>query len=128
MGTPATIRAGFMPHTHALSASEPRYRAELRELVKLALPLAGANLIQMAVYAVDVIFVARLGPENLAASSLSVSLFGLLMGSMTGLVGAGSLRVGFAVPMILVLGIIPLAPAFAPRVAAAVSARRPSAS
>ena len=29
-----------------------------------------------------------------------------------------SLRLGFAVPMILVLGIIPLAPAFAPRVAA----------
>ena len=88
MGTRTPIRAGFMPHTHALSASEQPYRAELRELVKLALPLAGANLIQMAVYAVDVIFVARLGPEALAASSLSVSLFGLLMWSMTGLVGA----------------------------------------
>ncbi len=44
---------------------------------------------------------------------------GALLGSvMTGLVGANSLRVGFAVPMVLVLGIIPLAPAFAPRVAA----------
>lgn len=46
---------------------------------------------------------------------------GALLGSvMTGLVGSGSLRIGFAVPMILVLGIIPLAPAFAPRIAARV--------
>lgn len=54
---------------------------------------------------------------------------GALLGSvLTGLVGADSLRIGFAVPMVLVLGIIPLAPAFAPRVAATlVSARRPSA-
>lgn len=44
---------------------------------------------------------------------------GALLGSvLTGLVGSDSLRLGFAVPMILVLGIIPLAPAFAPRVAA----------
>ena len=55
---------------------------------------------------------------------------GALLGSvMTGLVGQDSLRVGFAVPMVLVLGIVPLAPAFAPRIVPlAVSARRPSAS
>ena len=55
---------------------------------------------------------------------------GALLGSvMTGLVGAGSLRVGFAVPMVLVLGIVPLAAAFAPRLAASVvSGPRPSAS
>lgn len=64
----------------------PTDRAELRAMLALALPLAGANLLQMAVYAVDVLFVARLGTEALAASSLSVSLFGLLMWSMTGLV------------------------------------------
>ena len=33
---------------------------------------------------------------------------------MTGLVGAGNLRIGFAVPMVLVLGILPLARSFAP--------------
>ncbi len=33
---------------------------------------------------------------------------------MIGLAGAGNLRVGFAVPMVLVLGILPLARAFAP--------------
>jgi MATE family multidrug resistance protein len=65
-------------------------RGELRAMIALAAPLAGANLIQMAVYAVDVIFVARLGPEALSASSLSVSLFGLLMWSMTGLVGGAA--------------------------------------
>jgi hypothetical protein len=49
---------------------------------------------------------------------------GALLGSvLTGLVGAGSLRVGFAVPMVLVLGIVPLASAFAPKVAASLGSR-----
>jgi MFS family permease len=40
---------------------------------------------------------------------------GSLLGAvMTGLVGAGDLRLGFAVPMVLVLGILPLARAFTP--------------
>lgn len=40
---------------------------------------------------------------------------GSLLGAvMVGLVGAGNLRIGFAVPMVLVLGILPLARAFAP--------------
>lgn len=38
---------------------------------------------------------------------------GALLGAvLTGVVGAGSLRVGFAVPMVLILGIIPLAKSF----------------
>ncbi|HTI31150.1 MAG TPA: MATE family efflux transporter [Sphingomonas sp.] len=65
-------------------------RAEMRATIALALPLVAANLLQMAVYAVDVIFVARLGPLSLAASSLSVSILGLLLWSSTGLVGAVS--------------------------------------
>ena len=41
---------------------------------------------------------------------------GALLGAvLTGLVGADSLRYGFALPMVLVLGILPLAPAFAGR-------------
>jgi len=39
---------------------------------------------------------------------------GLLGAVLTGLVGAGSLRVGFAVPMVLILAMLPLARAFAP--------------
>jgi MFS family permease len=41
---------------------------------------------------------------------------GALIGAvLTGVVGSGDLRIGFAVPMVLVLGILPLARAFAPR-------------
>jgi MATE family multidrug resistance protein len=69
---------------------ETSKRAEMRATIALALPLVAANLLQMAVYAVDVIFVARLGPLQLAASSLSVSILGLLLWSSTGLVGAVS--------------------------------------
>jgi hypothetical protein len=39
---------------------------------------------------------------------------GLLGAVLTGLVGAGSLRIGFAVPMVLLLFMLPLARAFAP--------------
>jgi fucose permease len=39
---------------------------------------------------------------------------GLLGAVLTGLVGAGSLRLGFAVPMVLILGMLPLARSFAP--------------
>jgi len=41
---------------------------------------------------------------------------GALVGAvLTGLVGSGNLRIGFAVPMVLVLGLLPLARAFAVR-------------
>ena len=39
---------------------------------------------------------------------------GLLGAVLTGLVGAGTLRVGFAVPIVLILAMLPLARAFAP--------------
>ncbi|HET9628665.1 MAG TPA: MATE family efflux transporter [Novosphingobium sp.] len=63
-------------------------RHEIGATLRLAGPLAAANLLQMMVYAIDVIFVARLGPEALAASSLSVALFGLVAWSLSGLTGA----------------------------------------
>lgn len=45
---------------------------------------------------------------------------GALLGSvLTGVAGAGSLRVGFAVPMVLILGIVPLAKYFDPQPTAA---------
>ena len=41
---------------------------------------------------------------------------GSLLGAvMIGLAGAGNLRIGFAVPMVLVLGILPLARGFSER-------------
>nr|MBA3898420.1 MATE family efflux transporter [Sphingomonadaceae bacterium] len=63
-------------------------RAELRALVALAAPLVGANFLQMAVYAVDVVFVARLGPAEFAASTLGVFLYGLCMWALVGLTTA----------------------------------------
>jgi MATE family multidrug resistance protein len=71
-------------------APPTRWIDEWRAMLRLAAPLVGASLLQMAVFAIDVIFVARLGPAALAASSLAVSIFGLLIWSLSGLVGAAS--------------------------------------
>ncbi len=65
-------------------------RAEFGETLRLAGPLALANLLQMAVYASDVIFVARLGQDALAASSLAVSIFMLVNWGLLGLTGAAA--------------------------------------
>jgi MATE family multidrug resistance protein len=67
--------------------SPSTWRSELLATLALAWPLAAANLLQMLVYAMDVIFVARLGEQALAASSLSISLFGLVMWMFSGLTG-----------------------------------------
>ncbi|MGJ8606254.1 MAG: MATE family efflux transporter, partial [Marivita sp.] len=71
------------PETASLS-----WRQEFRATIALATPLALANLLQMLTYAIDVIFIARLGDEQLAASALAVSLFGLVLWAMTALTGA----------------------------------------
>ncbi|MBB5705852.1 MATE family multidrug resistance protein [Sphingopyxis panaciterrulae] len=65
-------------------------RAEFGATMALAWPLAAANLLQMMVHAIDVIFVARLGEASLAAASLAISIFGLLLWTSTGLVGAAA--------------------------------------
>lgn len=63
-------------------------RQEFGALVRLALPLVGANLLQMAVYAIDVMFVSRLSTVDFAASSLGVFLLSLVMWALIGLTGA----------------------------------------
>ena len=63
------------------------WRDELRATFRLAWPLALANLLQMLVHAVDVVFVARLGERELAASALAIALFGLVMWALSGLTG-----------------------------------------
>ncbi len=82
----ARIRAGFMRETEHLET--PTWRQEIQSTFKLAWPLALANLLQMLTYAIDVMFIARLGDEPLAASALAVSLFGLVLWALTGLTGA----------------------------------------
>ncbi|QUL37550.1 MATE family efflux transporter [Erythrobacter sp. JK5] len=66
----------------------PGWGEETRATLGLAWPLALANLLQMLTYAIDVMFIARLGEEPLAASALAVSLFGLVLWALTGLTGA----------------------------------------
>lgn len=63
------------------------WRGEIAATFALAWPLALANFAQMLVHAVDVIFVARLGDVPLAASSLAIALFGLMIWSMSGITG-----------------------------------------
>ena len=73
-----------------LDRARSLWRTELRATFQLAAPLAAANLLQMLVYATDVIFVARLGPQALSAATLATSLFGLMMWCFSGLTGACS--------------------------------------
>ncbi|MBN8808488.1 MAG: MATE family efflux transporter [Sphingomonas sp.] len=63
-------------------------RDEYRALFRLAAPLVGANLLQMAVYAIDVMFVARLSAIDFAASTLGVFLLSLIMWALIGFTGA----------------------------------------
>ncbi len=72
----------------AISLEKPGWGSELRATLGIAGPLAAANLLQMLTYAIDVIFIARLGEQELAGSALAVSLFGLMLWALTGLTGA----------------------------------------
>lgn len=78
------------------------FRAELGATLRLAGPLALANLLQMAVFATDVIFVARLGQQALAASSLAIAIVALMMMGINGVTGA-------VAPLIAAeIGVVPL--------------------
>ena len=77
-----------MDMTQASTHGTPSWGQELRATLGLAVPLAATNLLQMLIHAVDVIFIARLGDQPLAASSLAIAIFGLTVWAMTGLVGA----------------------------------------
>jgi len=72
----------------AITLETPGWGQEVRATLGLAVPLAATNLLQMLIHAVDVIFIARLGDQPLAASSLAIAIFGLTVWAMTGLVGA----------------------------------------
>src|SRR5690349_2822525 len=72
------------------------WRSEISAMLALAWPLAAANLLQMLVWAIDVMFIARLGTKSLAAASLSFALFGTLMWAMTGMTGMVSALIAAA--------------------------------
>ena len=73
------------------TAPSSSLRAEFSATLRHTVPLAGANPIQMAIHAVDVIFIARLGETELAASTLGVAAFSLLVWSSTGLLALAPL-------------------------------------
>ncbi len=60
----------------------------MRATLALAWPLVLANLAQTAIYATDVLFIGRLGAQELAASALATNLISVLMFTGTGLVTA----------------------------------------
>ncbi|GMM92087.1 MATE family efflux transporter [Qipengyuania sp. MTN3-11] len=76
------------PRPADLPLAREGWRGEIAATLRLSWPLATANLLQMLTYAIDVIFIARLGEAQLAASALAVALFGLVLWAMSGLTGA----------------------------------------
>ncbi len=64
------------------------WSGEFRATFWLAGPLALANLLQMLTYSIDVIFIARLGEEPLAASQLVMAVFGLIVWALASLTAA----------------------------------------
>lgn len=65
-------------------------RGELAANARLAGPLALANVLQMLVHAIDVMFVAQLGQVSLAAATLGISYFWLVNYGLAGVVSAVS--------------------------------------
>lgn len=78
------MHAPITPPT-SLSGVPATTAAEARALLRLAGPLVGANLLQMGVYAVDVMFVARLGTVEFAAATMGVFVFGLILWTLISL-------------------------------------------
>lgn len=72
------------------SAAPKDWREELSALSRLAWPLVGANLLQMAIGAVDVFFAARLTTKDFAAATLGVFAFNLTMYALIGLASASA--------------------------------------
>lgn len=59
---------------------------EVREFIKLAVPLAGAQVAQAAVGFVDTLMMGHLGAESLAAGGLAASVFQLVLNTTSGIV------------------------------------------
>ncbi len=64
------------------------WRSEFAATLGLSAPLALAGVLQIATHAIDVIFLARLGAEALAAASLSLALFGTITWALSSLSGS----------------------------------------
>ncbi|PPS45122.1 MATE family efflux transporter [Chroococcidiopsis sp. TS-821] len=66
--------------------SSPSLRTELREFLRLAIPLASAQVAQSATGFVDTVIMGRLGQETLAAGGLAAITFTALLNTASGVV------------------------------------------
>ncbi|MEL6355263.1 MAG: MATE family efflux transporter, partial [Cyanobacteria bacterium J06627_28] len=62
------------------------FRTEIREFLKLAIPLASAQVAQSATGFADTIMMGRMGADELAAGGLAAVIFLLLMITTSGMV------------------------------------------
>lgn len=65
---------------------ESSIKVEFREFVKLAVPLAGAQVAQALVGFVDTLMMGHLGAESLAAGGLAASVFQFVLNTTSGIV------------------------------------------
>ena len=77
-----------MPCDEPIIPNQNPWRVEFQAMLALAWPLVGANLLHMAIYAIDVMFVARLGKIEFAAATLGVFMVSLIGWALMGLTGA----------------------------------------
>lgn len=81
----------------SIGSTTDSWRGEFAATLRLAGPLALAGLLQMAIGAMDVMFIARLGPIELAGSSLAVAFQGTILWSLMGLTGSVSAVIAEAI-------------------------------
>ncbi|MGI8418338.1 MAG: hypothetical protein ACR2P2_19500 [Nakamurella sp.] len=83
--------------------------------VAVIAPLSFSAAAAIAREGVDDPATVRARVDSVIARFNQFNYAGALLGAvMTGIFGAGTLRIGFAVPMVLIVGILPLATAFRP--------------
>ncbi|MEO1296114.1 MAG: MATE family efflux transporter [Cyanobacteria bacterium J06636_16] len=70
--------------------TKPGISSEAQEFIKLAVPLAGAQVAQALVGFVDTLMMGHLGAESLAAGGLASSVFQLVLNTFSGVVMAVS--------------------------------------
>ena len=82
------VRAAAYGQGMSMPGQPTTMRGELAANMRLAWPLALANVLQMLVHAIDVMFVAQLGQQALAAATLGISYYWLVNYGLVGVVSA----------------------------------------
>lgn len=73
-------------HNKAQDGSQNNFRIEIRELLKIAIPLASAQVAQSATGFFDTIMMGRMGADTLAAGGLAVMIYFVIMLTTSGVV------------------------------------------